>query len=262
MRFQFCPINKYVELRLRNMLMTAKKNNVESIPEILTNVTLLKMSDEIEQLKTKQKEICEMAARSILYALDQKDHYTFGHSMRVTYYALSLGKELKLDDRELYDLELAALFHDIGKIGIPDGVLSKPARLNEDEYNLMKQHPVKSAEILSGFENFERVALFAKHHHERFDGFGYPDGLKGENIPLFSRMILIGDTFDAMTSTRSYRKGLPHHIAFKELKDFSGSQFDPELVEHFIRAMVKERRKGESTFTLNIINSTFKKEAA
>ncbi|PIP95245.1 MAG: hypothetical protein COW00_13925 [Bdellovibrio sp. CG12_big_fil_rev_8_21_14_0_65_39_13] len=237
-------------------------DNVISMTEIVTNVALMNLSREVQDLKRKQKDFCEMAVRAILHALDCKDHYTFGHSMRVTYYALVLGKELELSGDELYDLELAALFHDIGKIGVPDKVLLKPARLTEEEFLEMKAHPSKSAEILEGFEPFELVAKYAKHHHERYDGRGYPDSLKGEEIPLFSRIILIADTFDAMTSTRPYRKGLAYEVAFSELKEFSGSQFDPQLVEHFCAAMAREEAKKEGTFKLTIIEGEFNKDAA
>lgn len=217
---------------------------------------------ENKALKLEQKKICEMAARTILHALDCKDHYTYGHSTRVAYFSLTLGREIGLDEDELYDLELSALFHDIGKIGVPDSVLNKPSRLTEDEFLQMKSHPEKSYEILQGFTHFEKVATFAKYHHERWDGRGYPDGLKGEDIPLFSRIILIADTFDAMTSTRVYRKGLDYEIAYEELEEFSGSQFDPDLAKAFVRAMKKEEAKQEKTFTLTIIDGLFKKDAA
>jgi HD-GYP domain-containing protein (c-di-GMP phosphodiesterase class II) len=248
--------------KTRELLFMPKKNNVISLPDIVTNVTLLKLSHDIEELKNNQKKICEQAAKSMLRALDAKDHYTFGHSMRVAYYSLQLGQEIGLNDEELYQLEMAALFHDIGKIGVPDSVLLKPSRLEEHEFQEMKLHPSKSYEILSDFEIFSDVALYAKHHHERYDGRGYPDGLKGEDIPFFSRVILIGDTFDAMTSTRPYRKGLSYDIAFNELKEFAGTQFDPKLVDHFINAMKKDQAKKENTFSLSIIQGDFAKEAA
>lgn len=247
--------------------MTNKKTKTQdaqviSMPETITNMALLRLADQNNQLILEQKKICEMAAKTILQALDCKDAYTFGHSMRVAYYSLCLGKEMGLDENELYDLELSALFHDIGKIGVPDAVLLKPSRLTEEEFIVMKSHPSKSYEILKGFTHFEKVATFAKHHHERWDGRGYPDGLKAENIPLFSRIILIADTFDAMTSSRPYRKGLEYSVAFAELREFAGSQFDPNLVEHFISAMTKEEKKSEETFTLSIVEGTFLKDAA
>ncbi len=240
----------------------SKKSNKAEDNSVITSVALIKMSGTISGLESRFKETCEMAVRSILQALDMKDHYTFGHSMRVAFYALALGKEIGLSTKELYELELAALFHDIGKIGIPDMVLLKPERLNVEEFNIMKEHPEKSAIILRGFQPFEKIAKIAKHHHERYDGKGYPDRLKGEQIPFFSRVILIADTFDAMTSSRPYRAGLPYNVAFDELRTFSNSQFDAYLAEKFIYAMTKEQKKNEDTFYLEIIKDKFLKNAA
>lgn len=225
-------------------------------------VSIMNMTKRIEELKTEKQKICEMAARTILKALDAKDKYTYGHSMRVTYFSMVVGKELGLRDKEMYDLQLSALFHDIGKIGTPDAVLNKPTRLNDEEFKIMKQHPSDSYEILKGFSVFEKVARFAKHHHERYDGRGYPDGLKGDQIPLYSRIILIADTFDAMTSTRVYRKGLPYETAFEELIEFSGSQFDPKLVRCFIEGMKKEQAKKEDKFYIPLMDEMYDKDAA
>jgi putative nucleotidyltransferase with HDIG domain len=242
--------------------MDKKRNNVISIPQLITNLALLEQAKEIVRLQEQHRNTCEMAVRTILHALDCKDHYTFGHSTRVAFHCLVLGRELKLSEKELYDLELACLFHDIGKIGVPDSILLKPTRLTDEEFTVMKSHPEKSAVILQEFQDFEKVALYAKHHHERWDGKGYPYCLQGDDIPFFSRMILISDTFDAMTSSRPYRKGLPAERAFQELKDFSSTQFDPELVKHFISAITKDLDKKEDTFFLRIIHGQFKKEAA
>lgn len=242
-----------------------KKENTDNVLPLKAASSAKKIKDlaqEVKELKAQQKSVCEQAVRSILQALDCKDHYTFGHSLRVTHFALRLGEEMGFDTETLYDLEMSALFHDIGKIAVPDAVLLKPARLDDEEFLQMKQHPSKSAEILEGFKPFEEVAKNAKHHHERYDGRGYPDGLKGEDIPLFSRIILIADTFDAMTSTRPYRKGLHYDVAFAELEEFAGSQFDPNLVKDFISAMTKDRAEKSDTFSLKIIAGEFKKEAA
>jgi len=240
----------------------AKKDNVISLPHMVSGLAMMNLTKEVEDLKSVKKDILEMSVRALLKALECKDDYTFGHSMRVAFYSLQLGKEYGLNDEQMYDLELAALFHDIGKIGVPDSVLLKPARLDEDEFLKMKKHPELSAEILKGFAPFEEAAKFAKHHHERYDGRGYPDGMAGEDIPLYSRIILIADTFDAMTSTRPYRKGLPYEVAFEELREFAGSQFDPNLVEFFIKAMEKDQAANQPTFGLGIIDGEFKKDAA
>ena len=240
--------------------MTKKKSLAQNVHEKIKEIDDLQ--ENIIDLRQKQREVCEMAVRSILKALNAKDHYTYGHSMRVAHLCLCTGKKMGLNAQELYDLEISALFHDIGKIGVPDSVLLKPERLDEDEFAVMKQHPEKSAEILEDFPIFSDIAKYAKHHHERFDGRGYPDQLKGEDIPLFSRIILIADTFDAMTSTRPYRKGLPYSVAFDELKEFSGSQFDPELVDTFIEAIREDESDKSKTFELSIIRGDFQKKAA
>jgi putative nucleotidyltransferase with HDIG domain len=242
--------------------MEKKKDNVISLQSVIANVAMLDLVKQVRELRNQQKEMCEMAVKTMLRALDAKDNYTYGHSMRVAFYAVTLGQELGFNEEEMYELEMSALFHDIGKIGVPDAVLLKPSRLTEDEFLKMKAHPSLTAEILTDFKYFKDIATYSKHHHERYDGRGYPDGLKGEDIPLFSRIILIADTFDAMTSTRPYRKGLPYEVAFSELEEFSGSQFDGNLVKHFISAMTKEDSKGAKTFELNIVEGTFNKDAA
>ena len=239
-----------------------KKNNVFELPSMSTALSLLGMATQVEELKTDNKKISEQAARTILKALDCKDSYTFGHSMRVGYFSLVTGAEISLSPDEMHELELSAIFHDIGKIGTPDAVLNKPSRLNEDEFSIMKQHPEKSYEILSEFPHFEKIAMNARYHHERFDGKGYPQGLKGDQIPVAARIILIADTFDAMTSTRPYRKGLPYEVAFNELIQFSGSQFDPVLVQAFIEGMRKESLKGEKDFFIPLMDRRFTKNAA
>ncbi len=237
----------------------------------------MKKSGNVLELKMKRKEVkssfpksyseleksnFDLTIKTLLSALRLKDDYTWGHSLRVAFFCVAVGKEMNLSSEELFELELSALFHDIGKIGVPDSVLLKPSRLTEEEFQEMKLHPSKSAALLEEIPNFQKISMGAKHHHERFDGRGYPSGLKGEDIPLFARIILIADTFDAMTSTRPYRKGLAYEVAFEELIEFSGSQFDPKLVKHFISAIKKEEIKNSSTFTLNLVQGEFEKEAA
>ncbi len=231
-----------------------KKNNVFELPSLSTALSLLGMAAQVEELKSDNKNISIQAARTILKALDCKDSYTFGHSMRVGYFSLVTGAELGLSPEEMTELELSAIFHDIGKIGTPDAVLNKPSRLSEEEFSIMKDHPDKSHEILKEFPHFEKIAENARFHHERYDGKGYPLGLKGEDIPLLARVILIADTFDAMTSTRPYRKGLSYEIAF--------DQFDPKLVNLFIQGMQKEALKGESEFFIPLMDRRFTKIAA
>jgi putative nucleotidyltransferase with HDIG domain len=245
-----------------NLIRLDSKKNKKVKEKIDPHASILNMASRIDELKNEKQIVCEMAARTILKALDAKDNYTFGHSMRVCYFAMVLGKELGLTDIQMYDLQLTGLFHDIGKIGTPDAVLNKPSRLSDEEFKIMKKHPSESFEILKGFDVFANIARYAKHHHERFDGRGYPDRLKGDDIPLFSRIILVADTFDAMTSTRAYRKGLPYDVAFNELIEFSGSQFDPGLVKHFIVGMRKEEAKHEEQFYIPLMNQKYDKNAA
>lgn len=234
-------------------------SNVISLPQIMLSLLIEDLHNQIETLK---RDATEASAKALLKALQIKDDYTYGHSMRVAYYSVCLGKELHLSEEEIKCLELSALFHDIGKIGTPDQVLNKPSRLDEDEFQVMKEHPELTGKILSEIDGFEGIAKFAMYHHERYDGRGYPDQLKEDEIPLYSRIILIADTFDAMTSSRPYRKGLDYEIAFQELRDFAGTQFDPKLVEHFITAMEKEQSKNEEEFYIELIDSNFKKDAA
>jgi HD-GYP domain-containing protein (c-di-GMP phosphodiesterase class II) len=239
-----------------------KKNNLYQFPSLNTALSLLGLAAQVEELKNQNRKISEQAARTILKALDAKDSYTFGHSMRVAYFSLVTGTEARLTAEEMYELELSAIFHDIGKIGTPDALLNKPSRLSEEEFLIMKQHPEKSWEILKEYPLFEKIAANARFHHERFDGRGYPLGLKGEEIPVCARIILIADTFDAMTSTRPYRKGLPYEVAYDELTQYAGTQFDPRLVRLFIEGMRKESLKQEEHFFIPLMDQRFIKKAA
>jgi putative nucleotidyltransferase with HDIG domain len=240
----------------------SKKNNIIPFPSIAMTMTFMDLAKKVDDLKNEKRGLEELAARVILKALDCKDHYTFDHSMRVAYFCVITGKEMSLTEKELKTLELSGLFHDIGKIGTPDHVLNKPSRLSEEEFLIMKKHPEQSYEILKEFPQFDEVAFNARHHHERYDGRGYPEGLNGEKIPLFSRIILIADTFDAMTSTRVYRKGMDYEVAFEELRQFSGTQFDPQCVKHFITAMKKEAANPHGEFFIDILSRSFQKKAS
>ena len=172
---------------------------------------------------------------SLVTAIEAKDTYTKGHSERVTEYALMLGRALKLSEDELVILRLSSLLHDIGKIGVMEGVLSKKDPLTEEEWKSIRQHPATGAKILEPVKQISNIIPFILHPHERYDGKGYPDCMSGEGIPLFSRIIAIGDTFDAMTSDRPYRKGLSAQIALGEIEKNRGTQFDPHLAEVFIQ---------------------------
>lgn len=178
-------------------------------------------------------------ARTLLQGLKERDPYTYGHCRRVARNSRLLAQAVGLNEFEQRVIEFSSMFHDLGKLGIPDHILLKPGRLTEREESIMRAHPLKSVEIiqpLSHIPFFRSTVPGVRHHHERIDGAGYPDGLAGDRIPLTARIILISDTFDAMTTTRPYRKGLAHEIAYKELRQFSGRQFDPHLVKAFLEA--------------------------
>lgn len=179
-------------------------------------------------------ELFYQTIKSIAFALDAKDEYTHGHSMRVTLYSLALAKALNLPDDLLEEIETAGLLHDIGKIAIPEKILLKPGKLTEEEFAVIKMHPELGERLVNGIEKLKIISNWLKSHHERYDGGGYPEGLAGEQIPISSRIIAIADTYDAMTSSRSYRQALPHETAIEEIKRCSGTQFDPELARIFV----------------------------
>lgn len=180
------------------------------------------------------KELFYKTIKSISFALDAKDPYTHGHSLRVTLYSLILANKLGLSDEVLEEIETAGLLHDIGKIGIPQNVLCKPGKLTDEEFEIMKSHPAQGEKMIMNIKKLKIIANWLRAHHERWDGRGYPSGLKGEEIPISARIIALADTYDAMTSTRSYRKALDHEVAIGEIKRCAGSQFDPQLAELFV----------------------------
>jgi response regulator RpfG family c-di-GMP phosphodiesterase len=177
--------------------------------------------------------------KALVQALETRDFETHGHSERVVTFSLRLGYELGLEKEKMRDLELGALLHDIGKIGVPDAVLRKPAKLNEEEWAKMKLHPQHGQKILRNIPFLEGAARIVAQHHERWDGEGYPFGLRGEDIDLGARIFAVVDAFDAMVSDRVYRKGCSYDNALEELERCAGAQFDPLVVEAF-RAVPKE----------------------
>jgi response regulator RpfG family c-di-GMP phosphodiesterase len=168
-------------------------------------------------------------------SLEARDHETHGHSERVVAFSLRLGRELRLDDEQLRALEFGAMLHDIGKIGVPDAVLRKPGRLTEEEWALMRRHPKLGEQILSGIEFLGGAARVVAQHHERWDGTGYPMGLRGEEIDLNARIFAVADAFDAITSDRVYRGARSYESAVDELGTGAGRHFDPQVVASFYR---------------------------
>lgn len=174
---------------------------------------------------------------ALVQALEAKDPYTRGHSERVAEYATIIARELKLPDEQIEMLHYAALLHDIGKIGIARKVLNKPGRLTYDEFKKIQGHPEIGAEIVGDIDFLKNAVPAIYYHHERLNGTGYVEGLSGDKIPLLARIMTVADSFDAMTSTRSYRSAMSHEEAASELVDCTGSQFDASVVDAFIRGM-------------------------
>ncbi|MGA1871131.1 MAG: HD domain-containing phosphohydrolase [bacterium] len=197
-------------------------------------------------LLDERKKITLQIINSLIKALEAKDRYTSGHSEAVTKYATWIIKKLieknsystMLTPEFIQDIETAGRLHDIGKIGVVESILNKPGRLTPEEYEEIKKHPVTGANILRLVDDLQKYIPLVLHHHERWDGNGYPDGLKGEDIPLGSRILAVADTYDAMTSSRSYRRGFPAEKAARELIGCKGTQFDPLIVDAFIEVLM------------------------
>lgn len=191
------------------------------------------LADSKELLEKSYLESIEVLRRTV----EVKDVYTRGHSDRVSEYSLLIGKKLNLPPEQMKTLKIGALFHDIGKIGIPDAILLKTDKLTDDEYSEIKNHPAIGAHILSNASIFADIIPIVKHHHERYDGKGYPARLAGENIPYLARIVAVADTFDAMTSRRSYRQALDFDYTTNEIERCKGTQFDPAIADVFLEIL-------------------------
>ncbi|MTI69156.1 MAG: HD domain-containing protein [Firmicutes bacterium] len=181
--------------------------------------------------------------QALTKTMEAKDAYTSGHSSRVEKYAVKLAKALNLSDKKIENIKTASLLHDIGKIGVDDVILKKPDKLTEKEYDQIKKHPVIGAEIIDDVDFLKGVSKIVKYHHERYDGSGYPDGLKENNIPFEAAIVSVADAFDAMTSDRPYRNGLSKERALDIINENAGTQFHPKLAKEFVNLMVKEEEK-------------------
>lgn len=204
----------------------------------------IKSIKQMHEIKKINRELTESNAKlekayldmveTLRFTVEAKDSYTRGHSDRVSEYSVLIGEKINLPEEQIKLLRVGGLFHDIGKIGIPDSILLKTEKLTDEEYAEIKKHPSIGAYILGSAEIFKDIIPIVKYHHERFDGTGYPDKLKGEEIPYLARIAAIADTFDAMTSRRSYRNALDLEYVKNEIKKCEGTQFDPELAEVFL----------------------------
>ena len=210
------------------LLIESAIKSIEQMNMIASiNLELKKSKEDLEKAYLESIE-------TLRYTVEAKDKYTKGHSDRVSEYSVLIGKKIGLDLDELKKLRIGGLFHDIGKIGVPDSILLKTERLTDEEYSEIKNHPSIGKHILSSASIFSDIIPIVYHHHEKYDGTGYPGKLKGEEIPLLARIAAIADTFDAMTSKRSYRDALSIDVAKEEIKRCAGTQFDPKLVEAFL----------------------------
>jgi putative nucleotidyltransferase with HDIG domain len=202
------------------------------------------ISTAVNNLKRAARENHELfinSIRALAAAIDAKDPYTRGHSERVARYSSLVAKEMGLPSEDVRRVRLSALLHDVGKIGIDDRIIRKPTALTEEEFEIMKSHPVKGAAIMDAIPELHDVIPGMKHHHERWEGGGYPDGLTGEEIPLQARIVSVADTFDAMTTTRPYQQAMDLRFVFQRLRDLAGNRFDPQVVD----ALIRSYEKGE-----------------
>jgi len=198
---------------------------------------------------------------SMADAVDLRDPYTGGHSRRVTEYSLRILHEMGIIGPEVDLIRSAARVHDIGKIGIPDQILNKPGRLTDEEKRIMDSHPIRGAELLARYTDFARGMDIVRNHHERWDGEGYPDGLKGLDIPFGARVIAVADSFDAMTSDRPYRAGMPTDKAVQILREGRGQQWEPMIIDAFLRQLEIEHPQIEPTTTVTTADPTSSTQA-
>ena len=224
--------------------------------ELLANQVAIAIENAIlyEKIHTTFLEVSEALAESI----EKRDPYTGGHTKRVLAYSMAIANYMKLNEEEMEKLKIAAILHDIGKIGVEDKILRKKENLTEEEYQEMKKHPMVGVEILGHISQLKDIIPGMRYHHERTDGKGYPNGLKGNNIPLIARIISVADTYDAMTTTRPYHNALSNSKAVAELKRCAGTQFDKNVVDAFIDAFENNEIKTGSYNNTNLLNKKHK----
>jgi putative nucleotidyltransferase with HDIG domain len=211
-------------------LVVAKQRYENHLEELVEQRTV-----ELDKALNSLEGAYRSTLKALTAALETRDSETHGHSERVVTYSLRLGREYGLSSEEMKALEFGSLLHDIGKIGVPDSILRKPAKLTEEEWVRMREHPLHGQQILRGIEFLEGAARVVAQHHEKWDGTGYPFGLRRDEIDICARIFAVADAFDAITSDRVYRRGKPYEAAAQELDDWAGRQFDPKIVEAFHR---------------------------
>jgi response regulator RpfG family c-di-GMP phosphodiesterase len=229
--FDLRQVEAVVKRALEHRYLIVAKQQYENHLEDLVE----QRTSELDRALGSLEEAYRSTLKALTTALETRDSETHGHSERVVSYSLRLGREYGLDESQLKSLEFGSLLHDIGKIGVPDSILRKPAKLTEDEWVRMREHPLHGQQILRGIEFLEGAARVVAQHHEKWDGSGYPLGLKDNDIDLCARIFAVADAYDAMTSDRVYRRGKSYEMAAKELDDWAGRQFDPKVVEAFHR---------------------------
>jgi response regulator RpfG family c-di-GMP phosphodiesterase len=227
--FDFAQVEATVRRATEQYELKSLKDHYQVHLEELISERTVELDKALQEVEASYR----MALKALVQALETRDFETHGHSERVVTFSLRLGHELGLSKEELRDLELGALLHDIGKIGVPDAILRKPAKLTDEEWVKMKLHPLHGQKILRNIPFLEGSARVVEQHHEKWDGSGYPHGMRGEDIDLNARIFQVVDAFDAMTSDRVYRRGTNYGEALKELERCSGTQFDPFVVQAF-----------------------------
>jgi putative nucleotidyltransferase with HDIG domain len=216
--------------------------------EILTMLaSLAAVAIENAELHNNLEDLFVNSIRALANAIEARDPYTRGHSERVTEYSVKISEYIGIEIEEIKKIRYAALLHDIGKINIKEEILNKPGRLTDEEFKIMHKHPTMGAKIMEPVKEFKEMLPYMYHHHERYGAGGYPDGVRGEQIPLPARILAVADAFDAMTTDRPYRKALPLSVALDELQKNSGTQFDPKIVNVFLRICDKENEWIMST---------------
>jgi len=234
------------EIATGNYQQRVELKTHNEIGELAENFNVMSGAIEraVDQLKKAAQEnhlLFINSVRMLAAAIDAKDPYTRGHSERVARYSIAIGKNLGLSEKEMRNLRISALLHDVGKIGIDDRILRKPGALSDDEFEVMKGHPAKGAAIMSGVAQLIDIIPGMKYHHEKWSGGGYPDGLTGDQIPMQARIVSIADTLDAMTTNRPYQKAMELGYVVDKIKSFAGTRFDPHVVDAFVNAV----RRGD-----------------